>query len=310
MASSTAVAPVRTKPRVVPDREVTAERLLATSAKHSFNPDVDIDWSVPIDNGMRFAPEHRVSLYGTYLWDQMTEQQRIDLGKHEVCSIASVGLWTEELLMQMLLRHAYSTDVLSMHHAYALTEIEDECRHSRMFARMIRTLEGDAPGPGKTVTFLGRIFAAISTWPQTFAGVYYVESYTDTLQREGMDDESLHPIVRQVARIHVIEEARHLKYARDELDRQLVGMKKPELEYTRLIVQRVIRETTESFIHPSVYKKVGLDPYEARKVARANPHHIETRRFAAKKSLEMLSDVGLLGGVNYRLLRKSNLVDQ
>jgi hypothetical protein len=307
MTSTTVTAPVRT-PRAVPDREVTATRLLATSAKHSYNPDVDIDWDVPVDNGMRFAAEHRISLYGTKLWDQMSEQQRIDLGKYELCSIASVGLWTEEVLMQMLLRHAYSTDVLSAHHAYALTEIEDECRHSRMFARMIRTFGGEAFGPSTTVKRLGRVFGVISTWPQTFAGVYYVESYTDTLQREQMDDEGVHPIARQVARIHVIEEARHLKYARDELDRQLVGMKRAELEYTRLILQRTIHLTTESFVHPKVYKLVGLDPYEARKVARTNPHHIETRQFASRKALEMLSDVGLLGGPNYRLLRKSNLV--
>ena len=294
--------------RDVTDREVGAQRLLATSAKHSFNPDTDIDWSVPVDNGMPFVREDRLSLYGTPLWDRMSETQRLALGKRELCSIASVGLWTEEVLMQMLLRHAYSHDVLTAHHRYALTEIEDECRHARMFARMITTFGCEAVGPGKGVKRLGRIFGAISTWPQTFAGVYFVESFTDTLQREAMDDESLHPIVRQVARIHVIEEARHLKYARDELDRQLLGMKRAELEYTRLIVQRTIHVTTDSFIHPVIYRQIGLDPYEARAAARANPHFIETKRFAARRSLDMLRDVGLLGGPNYRLLHKSQLV--
>lgn len=308
MASATVIEPVRLRTREVPDREVTAERLLATSAKHSFNPDTDIDWTVPVDNGMLFAPEHRISLYGTKLWDQMSPEQRRELGKQEVCSIASVGLWTEEVLMMMLLRHAYAHDVLTAHHRYALTEIEDECRHSRMFARMISTLGGVSPGPNKMVRRLGRVFGAVSTWPQTFAGVYFVESFTDTLQREAMDMEEIHPIVRGVARIHVIEEARHLKYARDELDRQLVGLKRAELEYTRLIVQRTIHLTTENFIRPAVYKAVGLDPYEARKVALKNEYAIETRRFASRKSLEMLKDVGLLGGVNYRLLKKSQLV--
>ena len=37
----------------------------------------------------------------------MHEQQRIELSKHEVASIASTGLWFEIILMQLLARYAY-----------------------------------------------------------------------------------------------------------------------------------------------------------------------------------------------------------
>ena len=48
------------------------------------------------------------------------------------------------------------------------------------------------------------------------AGTMYVEEILDGLQRQAMDDESVQPLVRQVSRIHVIEEARHISYAREE----------------------------------------------------------------------------------------------
>lgn len=293
----------------VPEREVTASRLLTTSSKHSFDPDADIDWSVPLDTGQHFAPPHRISLYGTHLWDQLSEQQRIDLGRHELASATSVGLWTEKILMQMFLRHLANVDPLSAHHRYGLTEIADECRHSMMFTRLISTLDCPWYGPGRVMGQLGKLFAQISTWPLTLAGVLYVEEYTDTLQREVMSDESLHPLAREVARIHVIEEARHVKYARDDFAREVTSKGRVEREWTRLILARVCYLTTESLVHPRVYKAVGLDPYEARKVAKANPNTIATKRWAAARTMTLFQETGLIGGPNKRLWRKADLID-
>ena len=70
----------------------------------------------------------------------LTEEQRIELSQHEVGSIASVGLWFELLLMQMMLRDLYDDDPTGAHMQYALTEMADECRHSMMFGKSIARL--------------------------------------------------------------------------------------------------------------------------------------------------------------------------
>ena len=89
----------------------TAQRLLGSSARNSYDPDIDIDWDAPIDDDKLFMPAERVSLYGTALWDTMTDEQRITLSRHESASLASTGLWFEMILMQMLIRHAFRRDV-------------------------------------------------------------------------------------------------------------------------------------------------------------------------------------------------------
>ena len=88
-----------------------------------------------------------MSLYGTHLWDGLTEEQRITLSQHEVASIASVGLWFELLLMQMMLRDLYDDDPTGAHMHYALTEVADECRHSTMFGKSIAHFGVPAYGP-------------------------------------------------------------------------------------------------------------------------------------------------------------------
>ena len=130
------------------DREQVAERLLEASAKHSYDPDTELDWDAPLEPGKWFLPERMVSLYGTPIWNRLSEQRRIELSRHEAASLASAGVWFEVILMQLLARHIYDMDPRSRHVTYALTEMADECRHSRMFARMVTKLDTPYYGPG------------------------------------------------------------------------------------------------------------------------------------------------------------------
>src|SRR6476469_6473421 len=117
------------------DREVTAERLLDSSMRNSYDPNVDVDWDAPLVEGKGFLPEERVSLYGTALWDRLTPEQRIELAKHELGSITSVGLWTEIVLMQLMARYAAGPDPRSPHMHYALTEIGDDTGEAIMLCK-------------------------------------------------------------------------------------------------------------------------------------------------------------------------------
>ena len=111
------------------DRERTATRLLGSSVQNSYEPGVDIDWDAPLVDGLYGIVPERVSLYGTELWDELSEEQRITLSVHEFCSVARIGLWFEMILMQMLLRYAYDRDPRTAHIQYALVEIADEFPH-------------------------------------------------------------------------------------------------------------------------------------------------------------------------------------
>lgn len=119
------------------DMERSAGRLLRSSAEKFYDAEIDIDWESPWEEGKYFLPEHRVSLYGTKLWNKMTEEQRRELGRHEIVSILSFGIYAENLLSSALLRMSAKGALTDQKSLYALTEIGDESRHSTMFARLI-----------------------------------------------------------------------------------------------------------------------------------------------------------------------------
>lgn len=291
------------------EKDRTAERLLRSSAARSYDPELEIDWSAPLVDGLGYILEERCSIYGTPLWRSLTPAQRLELGKHEAASVATVGLWLEFLLMRMLSKLAYEGDPTTRRIQYALTEIADECRHSTMFARMIERIGVPNYGPRRHVHRLGRALPYVAYGPAMWGAVLIGEEVIDRFQREMVDDERIQPLMRMVNRIHIVEEARHIGFARAELTRAVAEMPRRELPYHRLLLSHVAFIVCRSLINPRVYASVGLDPKAARRAALANPYHRETIRYGGEKIMAFLDDAGLVGAPGMHWWRESFLVE-
>lgn len=292
----------------VKDREKTAARLLKSSAKNSYDPEVDIDWDAPLSESRRYLPYERTSLYGTSLWDSLSEQQRVELTKHEFASLASVGVWFEVLLMQMLLKDCYDKDPRTNHVQYALTEIGDECRHSTMFARAVERIGAPAYGPEPWLRQAGKVLTATAGGPSMYASILIAEEVLDRFQREQMDDATIQPLIRMVNRIHVLEEARHVTFAREEVIRRMRKCNAAQRAHHRYVTALVAYLTVRSLINPQVYSAVGIDPKQGKQVAWANPQYQETIRWCGSKIMGFLDEVGLVGKPGRHLLERAHLL--
>jgi P-aminobenzoate N-oxygenase AurF len=292
----------------IKDRETTAARLLGSSVRNSYDPDLDVDWAAPLVEGKFFMPPERMSLYGTALWDGLTPEQRIELSKHEIASIMSVGLWFEIVLIQMLTRYAFNLDPRAAHTQYALTEIGDETRHSIMFARTAERLGVPRYGVPKAIHNAAKIYGATAGGPSMFASVLVAEETTDRLQRSMMDDEGIQPLIRAVNRIHVVEEARHVRFAREEVSRLMPTLSAAGLSWHRASTAAVGAGVVDVLVDPRVYRSVGIRASEGRRAALANPHFHATRRWMAKKIVPFLREEGLIGGRSEALWRRFHLI--
>ncbi|KAF0962528.1 MULTISPECIES: AurF N-oxygenase family protein [unclassified Rhodococcus (in: high G+C Gram-positive bacteria)] len=293
---------------VVSDREETAQRLLASSARKSYDPMVEVDWEAPIpDDKFGLTPEWS-TLYGTALWDEMTDEQKVELTKHEAASVSSVGLWFEILLMQMLLRDVYGRDKHSRHVQFALTEVADECRHSVMFARAGERLNMPSYGPHPVIHKLGRIWGGFFRGANAYASVMAAEEILDMMQRDFMKDERVQPVTRTVSKIHVLEEARHIRFAREEVGRRIQGASWARLQIERLNTAAVVYFVMKSMIRKDVYENAGLDPKRAAAEAKSNQHYKDTVRTSGSKLMQFLDGVGLVGGPSKRLYKRVHLL--
>jgi hypothetical protein len=255
-------------------------------------------------------PEHRCSLYGTSLYERLSPQQRRELGKHEAASVAGTGIWLEFILLRLLAKLAYQGDPASRHVQYALAEMAEECRHSTMFARLIEWMGTPCYRPPRLVQQLGKMLPTVAYGPAMWGAILIGEELTDRYQREMVTDESVQPLIRMVNRIHIMEEARHIGFARAELARSAARLTRAELPYHRALLGRIAFIVARNLVTPEVYSSVGLDPRQAHRVALANPAYQETIRYGGEKIVAFLTENGLVGAPGMFWWSRSFLLPQ
>jgi hypothetical protein len=292
----------------VSDRETTARRLLDSSEQLSYDPVKEVDWETPLDTGYHGASPEWSTLYGTSYWAEMTPEQQRELTRHEAASVASTGIWFEMILQQMVLRDFYAKDPTDPAFQWALTEIADECRHSIMFARGAAKLRAPAYRPRRFVVELGRVFKATATGEAAYAAILVAEEVLDVMQRDWMRDERVVPFVRTINNIHVVEESRHMKFAREETRERLEGAGWLRRQINGLVVAVASYFIVTSMVNGKVYENAGLDGERARREAKANEHHKSMLRSSCAGLMEFLHSAGLLTKPSLWFYKRANLI--
>ncbi len=296
-----------TETRTVGDRQKTARRLLRSTADRSYDGELDIDWDAQIVEGAPWVPYHRVTLHGSKHWDRLTDEQRQTLSMHEAVAVLSYGIFAEVGLSTNLMRSVlHNPALVDDHIRYALAEVAEETRHSTMFGRLINKTGLRPYRQPKPVMKALRLIGFIPMGPATYAGTLLIEEVLDRLQREGMMDPEVQPHFRQLMKIHVLEEARHITYAREELVRSIQARGRASNAANRVAFAVMLNFVQEAIIHPAVYKSVGMNPVHGMIAARRSPKYRETARFMTGPLLEFLYDAGMIrGAVTTRLYRMS-----
>ena len=107
-------------------------------------------WDAPLVDGAWFVQPERLSLYGTPMFDTMSPEQRIELSRHEIASITSMGLWFE-LIPSSDGPRAYDDDPRSDRAHFSLAEFSDKSRRSMMSASP-PTARGPPPGSARKLS--------------------------------------------------------------------------------------------------------------------------------------------------------------
>ena len=285
-----------------------AERLLDSSAQLSYDPLVEVDWDAPFDPSFHGASPEWSTLYGTPYWNELSEEQRAELTRQESASVACTGIWFELILQQMMLREIYSMDRSSAEFQWALTEIADECRHSIMFARGTTKLNAPAYRPSRKVMELGRFYKTFASGEAAYAAILVAEEVLDVMQRDWMRDERVQPFVRTINNIHVVEESRHMKFARDEVIRKMAAIGPIRRHASALLVASSAFHIVTSMVSPRAYAEAGLDVARAKREAAANEHYKAMLRSSCRGLMEFLHGVGLLTPPAAALYKRANLL--
>ena len=108
-----------------------------------------------------------------------------------------------------------------------------------MFGKSIGHFGVPAYGPPQKIHRLGKLFNHVVRGPSAYASILVAEEILDTWQRDLMKDERVQPLTRATSQIHVVEEARHMRFAREEVARRAPELGRWQLHRHRTAVAAV-----------------------------------------------------------------------
>jgi hypothetical protein len=221
----------------------------------------------------------------------MTPTERIAYSRHETAALCGAGVWFENVLMQVVLRHLAEMPVTDPAHRYLLVEVADECRHSTMFGEYIRRAGTPTYRPTISASSLSDDDTA-ERRAVSYLLILAVEEQLDYMNRATMRDERVHPISRAMAKLHVLEEARHVSFAKSYLAESwelLDDDARRELTEAAPVLVSVVADLS---VDPAVYEHLGIEG--GADIARANPRHQETVIAGLAKLTTFLSEIGVI----------------
>ncbi|WP_457072722.1 AurF N-oxygenase family protein [Mycobacteroides abscessus] len=285
------------------DPEQSAERRLKASAEKYYDPEVEIDWDAPPMPAMPWLSENRASLVGSELWDNLTTEQRREFGRQQLGTILIVGIWFEAALGVFLYHDLMVSPVASNRSRYLLTEISEEARHSTMFARVIDKMSEDGspityPLPRAVRGLLPLLSSLLPVGTMMFTATLMAEEVFDRLQREGMNDPALQPHARAAMRIHVIEEARHVAFAKEEIVRGYrdAGPLGRFMARMTAAMTAVIFPVT-GLLNTQMYRAVGINPLKGFLAAFFGKQYRVNAQFLLGPIARYFYEAGLIQGL-------------
>lgn len=265
-----------------------------------------IDWSVPIDDSAYHLPPAYCPLYGTPLWERMSEDRRREYSRHEASAQFAYGMWFENILINALMRHLYHLPATDARHRFLLREVAEEARHSEIFGEYIRRSRTPAYLPSLWLRLQGGFMKLTATRATFYLSILGAESLLDFVNRETIRDPALHPTYRRIIELHVAEEEGHIAFAKDYLRDAWPGLGFLHRIWAKFYAPLIVYTIVQASVCREVYRTLGMP--EGYREAWNNPERRRWVREAMAPYAAFLGEIGVLDSTTRPLWRAFGLI--
>ncbi len=274
-----------------------SERLSRMSRDKFYDVYKQFEWPDELGADYLAMSPEITTLSGTEIWSSLTDEQKRKLTICETATLFSNTLNGERLLVAGLSNQLYSGAATPEITDYLHHFLDEENKHMIMFGIFCHKYIGRVY-PDKKITFPSK-YAPGEELMRFYALAMVVEAYGDYFNVQVMKDDRCDPLVRDISRVHHLDEARHLSFDRAYLT-ELAAEHLPAWEAETLSklqdwLAGFMRVYWFTFYNPAAYRDAGIDePYEVQKIAMASPAQKELRQTVSQNIGKFFLKIGLL----------------
>lgn len=233
-------------------------KLSELSVKKYYDPYIDIDWNAPenkIDHGdPRFCLPETHALAKTQWYKNLSVSERSRFGLNWIAQQLKYGVGFEAILCRGLLEFCQTVPNNSEEFRYAMHEVIEEGRHSLMFQEFINRTKMPTTINKGFVAWIDDRIAHLGKTKSTlfFFTVLSGEIFGDCQNRTDLNrpKELLHPLYRQILKIHVMEEARHICFAKWYLQEHMAKLSRFQRFWMGCLIPLIFFDAARMMLSP------------------------------------------------------------
>lgn len=236
------------------------EQLSANSIPYR-DPLAVLDWrSLTLDR--YWLPPEAISLHGLTEFEALSDAARMRLSQYEFLSFAQAGIALERVFLESTarrLRHAEP----NAEYAFLLHELREEAGHSLMFLRLAAASGLDAPDWRKALPRLGRPVSRLLSndviyWFMMVVAQDVPDKLHRFVRRQAGAETSA--FVRHMITLHMVDQSRHLAYARRSLELAMRGRGRAIVRVFPLLFDVLFNRFVRAYFwpRPELYERAGL----------------------------------------------------
>ena len=261
------------------------------------DPLTSLDWAA-LDTQSYWLPPAAISICGLPEFATLEVEVKRRLSQYEFINVVLCGLWLESIFIDRL-GSALGGGLGAAERTYVLHEIREEAGHSLMFLKLIKASGLPLPerawrrprftdSAGRRLPVTGPLF-----WLATAMGEDISDKFNRYLRQCGSSQ--VNPLIRQMCTLHIVDEARHVAYAREQLQIHLARAGTLRRRWLNVALHLMLRQFALRFYFPPAgfYELAGLARGAWwRRAARADPQRRAFVRERMAPTARMLEHYG------------------
>jgi hypothetical protein len=280
------------------DYDDTRDRLLTLYEKgkeKQWNAQTRLDWSVAVDpRSPANGPDYYIPIFGSDIWQGMTEDQRADVRHHIGSWMNSQFLHGEQGALICASKIVQTVpDVDSKF--YAATQVMDEARHVEMYAKYVNDKLELAYPINKDLKALLNQVIADERWDMTYLGMQVIIEGLALAAFSLIRDFSEEPLSKAINTYVMQDEARHVAFGRLALRDYYPQLSHAELDEREEFVVEACELMRNRFMAQEVWERMDLDVDRCMAYVEESEMTQEFRKMLFSRIVPTVKDIGLWG---------------
>src|SRR5215510_5857601 len=239
-------------------------RLYENAKRDQWNASKDIAWDAAPSPDGRVIADELVDIYGSPLWEALSEADRVALNRR-------IAAWRLSVLMHgeqgALLACSQMVDIVqgADQKFFQATQVQDEARHNEVLSRYLADrLEGlTYPMPANEKDIFDSILSENRWYLKTIALQLVAETFAVALFKM-MSESALDPVLGTICKRILQDESRHMGFGMLSLPRVVNEASETERRELEDYTCFALEKTLMGFFPLEAYQDVGFSPRQRR----------------------------------------------